>query len=193
MSVYQGQVRKHFLSPRNIGEVAEADAVGDVGSLQCGSVVRFTLRIDPASQRITEAKFKAAGCGVLVACASFLTERLQELTIGEAARLSEEDLINAIGVVEPAKRQCITLCVEALYEAALDYRSKTLEEWTGEEALICTCFGISEKTIEREISTRSLNSIEQVTRACNAGAGCRSCHPLIEDILDDYWRTKSTL
>ena len=71
----------------------------------------------------------------------------------------------------------------------MHYRQTTLEEWAGEEVLICTCFGVSEKTIERVIQTCSLHTVKEVTRACNAGGGCGSCHPLIEDILEGYWRS----
>jgi NifU-like protein len=111
------------------------------------------------------------------------------MVVGEAARLSESEIAEKFGGVPQDRLHCVALCCEALHEAAVQYRQTTLEEWTGEEALICTCFGVSEKSIERVIHTGSLHTTEQVTRACNAGGGCGSCHPLIEDILEDYWRT----
>ncbi len=69
------------------------------------------------------------------------------------------------------------------------YSDSVRDEWSGDEALICTCFGVSERTIEQQIQTGGLRTISEITKACNAGAGCRSCYSLIEDILDDYWRT----
>ena len=189
MSYYSGQIEDHFFNPRNVGELEEADAVGDVCSLTCGAIVRLSLRIEPSSQMINEAKFKAIGCRALIASASRLTEVVKGMIIGEAARLTESEIAEMIGGAPPEKRPCVALCQEALHAAAVHYRKVTLEEWTGEEALICTCFGVSEKSIERMIRTRSLQTIEQVTKACNAGGGCRSCHPLIEDLLEDYWRT----
>jgi NifU-like protein len=122
-----------------------------------------------------------------------LTEIIKGMVIGEAARLSEKEIAEDFGgcVVPQNRKHCVALCREALHEAAVHYRRTTLEEWAGEEALICTCFGVSERSIERVIHTRSLRTIEQVTGACNAGGGCGSCHPLIEDILEDYWRTES--
>jgi NifU-like protein len=192
MPYYPDRINDHFFDPRNVGKVESEDAFGDTGSLICGAVVRLSLKIDAASHRIAEAKFKAAGCGFLIASASLLTEVIKGMVVGEAARLSEQEIAEKFGagVVVPKDRaQCVALCCEALHEAAVHYRRTTLAEWTGEEALICTCFGVSERSIERVIHTRSLQTIEQVTRACNAGGGCGSCHPLIEDILEDYWRT----
>ena len=191
MPYYPARINDHFFNPRNVGVLESEDAYGDTGSLICGAVLRLSLKIDATSQRITEAKFKAVGCGFLIATASLLTEMLTGMVVGEAAHLSESEIAEKFGaeVVPPDRLHCVALCREALHEAAAHYRHTTLEEWTGEEALICTCFGVSERSIERVIRTRSLRTIEQVTGACNAGGGCGSCHPLIEDILEDYWRT----
>lgn len=194
MSYYSGPVREHFLHPRNVGEVSDAAALGDTGSLVCGAALRLSLQMDADSLAIADAKFKAAGCGYLIAAASVLTEILKGRAIAEAATLAEsaalekviaERLVN----VPPERAHCLALCREALGLALDHYHDAAREEWNGEEALICTCFGVSEKTIEQAIHTRALRTIEQVTRACNAGGGCHSCHPLIEDILEDYWRT----
>jgi NifU-like protein len=189
MSYYPDRIQDHFLRPRNVGEVDDEAAFGDTGSLICGAVVRLSLKIDDASHRITEAKFKAVGCGFLIATASFLTEIITGMLVGEAAHLNESEIAGKLGVAQPDRLQCVALCCDALYEAAVHYRRTRLEEWMGEEALICTCFGVSERSIERAIAARSLRTVQQVTRACNAGGGCGSCHPLIEDILEDYWRT----
>ena len=190
MPYYPDHINDHFFNPRNVGEVESEDAFGDTGSLICGAVVRLSLKIDAASHRITEARHRTVGCGFLIASASLLTEIIKGMVVGEAARLNESEIAEKFGGVPQDRMQCVALCCDALHDAAVRYRQTTLEEWTGEEALICTCFGVSEKSIERVIHTRSLHTIEQVTRACNAGGGCGSCHPLIEDILEDYWRTE---
>ncbi|HYO91576.1 MAG TPA: (2Fe-2S)-binding protein, partial [Pyrinomonadaceae bacterium] len=80
------------------------------------------------------------------------------------------------------------LCAEALREAVARYSQRVRDEWTGEEALICTCFGISEKRIEQMIADKRLHTVREVTTACNAGGGCQSCRPLIEEILEEHWR-----
>lgn len=196
MSYYSGRVGEHFLRPRNVGEVEQTAAVGDAGSFSCGAVLRLTLEMDAATRAITDAKFKAAGCGYLIAAASVLTETIRVAAISEAATLAENSslekaIIEHLSDVPPDKLQCVALCREALLAALANYHNATREEWTGEEALICTCFGVSEKSIERTIRTQRLHTIKEVTKACNAGGGCHSCHPLIEDILEDYWRTEA--
>ena len=190
MSFYPEHVREHFLNPRNVGEISGAEAAGNAGSFVCGALLRFTLQVDSATQRIADAKFKATGCGYLIASASLTTELIRGMKMGEAAALNEDEIMRELGCVPPYKSHCIALCREALHAAAVNYRQTTLEEWTGEEALICTCFGVSEGRIETIIQSNSLRTVEQVTRACHAGAGCGSCQPLIQDILDDYWRIK---
>lgn len=195
MSYYPAHVSEHFLRPRNVGEVRETAAVGDTGSLLCGAALRLSLQIDADSRKIADAKFKAAGCGFLIAAASLLTETINGADIYEAVSLSENsalanDVIERLGDVPPERAHCVALCLEALRLALDNYHSATREEWHGEEALICTCFGVSEKSIERAIHTSSLRTVREVTRACNAGGGCHSCHPLIEDILEDYWRSE---
>jgi NifU-like protein len=191
MSFYPSQIQEHFDEPRNVGEMESADATGEAGSLLCGAVLRLALKIDPARQTIADAKFKVLGCGFLIACASALTETVKELPLSKAAVLSEAAITGWFGSLPIDRMHCAALCREALHLALADYHSARQEEWIGDEALICTCFGVSETSIERAIQQRSLRTIEQVTRACNAGGGCGSCRLLIEDILDDYWRTRN--
>lgn len=189
MPYYPERINDHFLKPRNVGEVTEADAVGEAGSLICGAILRLSLKIDAEELRITEAKFKAVGCGFLIASASVLTETIRELAISRAALLPENAFTDWFGELPSDREHCAALCREALHAALANYHNATREEWAGDEALICTCFSVSEKTIEQVIQARSLHTVKEVTRACHAGGGCRSCHPLILDILEDYWRT----
>ena len=190
MNSYSGLAKEHFFNPRNVGDVAGGIA-GRAGSVACGGALRISLRIDE-SQRIAEAKFKAAGCGFLVASSSFMTEQIKGKTTGEAAALAQSPALAIgewLGGLPLEKAHCAALACEALLSAITHYSNSVRDEWSGDEALICTCFGVSEKTIEREIQTRGLRTIADVTKACNAGAGCRSCYSLIEDILDDCSRS----
>jgi NifU-like protein len=187
MPDYSDQVREHFLHPLNVSEVDEAAAIGDTGSPECGAIIRLALKIETPRQQITAAKFKATGCPFLIAAASITTEIVKGLSMGEAASLSELEISAYLGEVPSSKMHCLALCREALRAAAIYYHQATLEEWTGEEALICTCFGVSERTIEQAIHEGLLVSRDEVTRACNAGGGCGSCRPLIEEMLEDYW------
>ena len=178
-----------FFNPKNVGDVSEPSFTGRSASFQCGATLRISLQIDE-SQRIVEARFRAAGCSVMVASATLLTDLVQGLTTGEAANAGQHiELIKSqLGPVETGRTDCLQLAADALLAAIREYSDSIRDSWEGEQALICTCFGVSEKTIEREIQANGLRTVAEVTRACNAGAGCRSCYPLIEEILDDCRR-----
>jgi NifU-like protein len=186
MASNSGAVSEQFFNPRNVGEAGEPRFIGRSGSFQCGAVLRVSLHIDE-SQRITEAKFKAAGCSVLVAAASLLIDEVIGKTTGEAAAAAQrlDQLAEKLGAVPADRNECVLLACEALVSAIRSYSDSARDEWEGDEALICTCFCVSERTIEREIQENRLRTIAQVTAACSAGGGCRSCYPLIEDILEE--------
>jgi NifU-like protein len=164
------QLCDHFFNPRNVGDAGEPGFTGRAASLSCGAHVRFSIQVDE-EHRISQAKFRAAGCNVLIAAASMLTEQVTGLTTAEAARIGTE------------ATSCVALARDALLDAIREYSNAARDDWAGDEALICTCFFVSERTIQREIQTRGLTTVADVTRACNAGGGCGSCHQLIQEIL----------
>jgi NifU-like protein len=144
--------------------------------------VQFSIQVDEAHS-ISQARFRAAGCDVLVAAASLLTEQVQGTTTANAAAVGQEkaSLIQQMGT---ANVQCVELASNALLDAIREYSNAAREDWAGDEALICTCFFVSERTIEREVQIRGLTTVAEVTRSCNAGGGCGSCHQLIQEILE---------
>ncbi|HXM35697.1 MAG TPA: iron-sulfur cluster assembly scaffold protein [Pyrinomonadaceae bacterium] len=192
MHRYSGLAKEHFLNPRNVGDVTGLSVIGRAGSFTCGAAVRVSLRIDE-TQRIADAGFRAAGCGFLVASASFLTEQIKGKTTGEAAALAQSPATavrECLGDLPADRNHCAALACQAVIAAIKSYSDSARDEWSGDEALICTCFCVSERTIEDAIEQQKLRTIAEVTKACNAGAGCRSCYSLIEDILDDCHRSK---
>ena len=130
---------------------------------------------------MSQARFRAAGCTVLVASASLLTEQVIGKTTAEAALV---DLSAHLAGLEPGREHCPKLACDALLAAIREFSDAARDDWAGDEALICTCFFVSERTIEREIVSRGLQTVAEVTRVCNAGGGCGSCHQLIQEILD---------
>jgi NifU-like protein len=97
------------------------------------------------------------------------------LTTAEAATIGHD--------AEGVDLRCARLAREALLDAIVDFSNAARDDWAGDEALICTCFFVSERTIEREIQAHGLTTVAEVTKACNAGGGCGSCHQLIQEIL----------
>ncbi len=174
-------ISNHFFNPHNVGDLSEPTAIGHAGSFTCGATIRFSLSVD-ASQRIRQAKFKAAGCTTLVAAASVLTDAIQGLTTAEAAETTHrpQQWLKALyDETHPDRFRCIALACNASLAAIANYSDAMRSEWEGDDALICTCFCVSERTIENEIAL-GLETVQEVTRACSAGAGCGSCHPLIQ-------------
>jgi NifU-like protein len=173
-----------FFKPQHVGEAIEPNFLGRAASFRCGAILRISLHVDE-SQRIVQAKFKAAGCSVLVASSSLLVDRVIGRTTAEAAAIAQdlEELAERLGEIPAGRSECVLLACEALVAAIRNYSDSARSEWEGDEALICTCFCVSERTIEREIREKQLQTIAEVTAACSAGGGCRSCYPLIEDIL----------
>ena len=133
--------------------------------------MRFSIQVDEA-QRLSQVKFRAAGCNVLIAVASMLTEQVTGLTTAEAATFGSE------------ATSCAALARDALLDAICEYSDAARDDWAGDEALICTCFFVSERTIENEVAANGLTTVAEVTRVCNAGGGCGSCHQLIQEILE---------
>jgi NifU-like protein len=170
------EAEDHFFNPRNVGDANEPRFVGRSASLTCGAHVRFSIQVDEG-HAISQARFRAAGCSDMVAAASLLTERVTGLSTAEAAEITQH------GALEGVDPRCAALACDALLDAIRDFSNAARDDWAGDEALICTCFFVSERTIEREIQARGLTTVAEVTKACNAGGGCGSCHQLIQEIL----------
>ena len=170
----------HFLNPRNVGDASEPSFAGRAVSFVCGASARLSIQIDEL-QNISQAKFKAAGCEVLVGVLSVLTERVRGMATAEAAAIAQSpgELVD----VSEDRHHCVQLACDALLSAVRKFSDAARSEWNGDEALICTCFFVSEQTIEREIQTKGLTTVREVTAACNAGGGCGSCQPLIVELL----------
>ncbi len=177
-------VEDHFFQPCNVGDASEPSFVGRAASMRCGAAVRVSIQIDE-QHRILDAKFKAAGCSFLVSSLSMLTERVKGLAPADAAVIAHAPL-DFVENVEDLS--CAKLGCDALVAAIQKYSDAVRHEWNGDEALICTCFCVSERVIETEIAEKGLSTISEVIRACNAGGGCGSCHPLIEEMLNAVGR-----
>jgi NifU-like protein len=177
-------LREHFLNPKNVGIAGEPSFTGRSGSFVCGATAHLSIQIDE-SHNISAVKFKAAGCEVLVAVLSILTQRINGQSSAEAALIGQApDVLIEEFEIAVDKKHCVQLACESLVAAIRAYSEAARIEWNGDEALICTCFFVSEKTIEREIKLGNLTTVREVTNACNAGGGCGSCQPLIVEILE---------
>jgi NifU-like protein len=188
VSFYPPEISERFHRPRHPGRAAGANAGGVDASFSCGSIVRFSLYIDGESKEILAAKFTTNGCGYMAAAADLLAEKVTGRRLVELHGLHDEVIIgwikDELGDFPLSRGDCMNACIASLHNALADFRARRIEEWQGEKALICTCFGVSEETIEAVIISQALHTVDEVTDACNAGGGCGSCQPLIQEILD---------
>jgi len=180
---YTDKVRDHFFNPRNVGEIEDADGVGEVGSLACGDALRLTFKLDK-SGRIVDARFKTFGCASAIASSSVLTELIKGKTLDEAMKVTNRDIADYLGGLPEQKMHCSVMGREAL-EAAIDnYRGGAGKKRELQGNIVCTCFGVTDTEIERVIRENGLVTVEQVTNYCKAGGGCGGCKGEIEKIIE---------
>ena len=178
---YTDKVKEHLLSPRNVGVIENADGVGEVGSLACGDALTLYFKMD-GEGRIADAKFQTFGCASAIASSSALTELIIGKTLEEAAKITNEDIAAYLGDLPKEKMHCSVMGQEALEKAIAQYRGETAREVEGN--IVCECFGITDREIEKTVRDHRLTSIEDVTGYLKAGGGCGNCHDKIQQIMD---------
>jgi NifU-like protein len=180
---YTDKVMDHFLNPRNVGFIEDADGVGEVGSLACGDALTLTFKLD-GQGRIADVKFKTFGCASAVASSSVLTEIIKGKTLEEAEAVSNQDIARELGGLPEQKMHCSVMGQEALAAAISHYRDKGKPAHAKHGTIVCTCFGVTDEEIRKVISENDLTTVEQVTNYCKAGGGCGGCHGEIRRIIE---------
>ncbi|HLR20472.1 MAG TPA: Fe-S cluster assembly scaffold protein NifU [Tissierellaceae bacterium] len=120
--MYSEKVIDHFTNPRNVGEMENADGIGEVGNVKCGDIMRMYLKIN--DNIIEDIKFMTYGCGSAIASSSMATELVKGMTIEEAMNLNNREVIEALGGLPPVKIHCSVLAEQAIKAALLDYSEK---------------------------------------------------------------------
>lgn len=121
-TLYNETVMEHFMNPRNMGDLKDADGVGEVGAAACGDIMKISLRIKDG--KIEDARFKTFGCGSAIASSSMATELIKGRSINEAMNFSNQEVVDALGGLPPVKIHCSVLAEEALKAALEDYLKK---------------------------------------------------------------------
>ena len=119
--MYSEKVMEHFQNPRNVGEIEEADGVGEIGNPVCGDIMKLYIKVK--DDRIIEAKFKTFGCGAAIATSSMVTELVKGKTLEEAEKISRNTVAEALDGLPPIKMHCSNLAADALHKAIEDYKS----------------------------------------------------------------------
>ena len=119
MALYTETVMDHFMHPRNVGEIADADGVGEVGNAKCGDIMKMYLKIK--DDRIEDVKFETFGCGSAIASSSMATELIKGKTIEEALAVTNKQVVDALGGLPAYKLHCSVLAEESIKAAVKDY------------------------------------------------------------------------
>jgi nitrogen fixation protein NifU and related proteins len=128
---YSEKVMDHFMNPRNMGEIKDADAVGTVGNPACGDVMRLYLKVK--DDKVLDAKFKTFGCGAAIATSSMATEMIKGKTVDESLRITNEAVAEALDGLPPNKMHCSVLAQEAIEAAIKNYKEKSGKEQTSDK------------------------------------------------------------
>lgn len=201
MNAVNGAKESHF------GEIADADGIGEHGSISCGDAMRFFFKVkkadDPVNDVITEAKYSTFGCTSAIASSEALCAIIEQgqYTPIQALKIRNEDIVKFLEGLPSQKIHCSVMGAEALEAAVADWAQKRgvdlealgikLESKENEESrLVCKCFNVTEAEIRRKIVELNLHTLEDVVGALKAGGACGACQHApggIQDLLDERW------
>ncbi len=181
MGDYIDKVKEHFLHARNEGELEDANAIGETGSLSCGDALKLYLKVNE-NERIIEASFMTFGCASAVASSSALTEIIKGMTLNEAAKITNDDISDYLGGLPKAKMHCSVMGQSALKKAIADFRGIQILAKPGE--MVCECFDVTDLEIIDAVKANGLETTDDVTDYLKAGGGCGNCLERIEEIIE---------
>ena len=120
--MYSEKVMEHFQNPRNVGEIKDADGIGEIGNPVCGDIMKLYIKVK--DNQILDAKFQTFGCGAAIATSSMVTELVKGKTLEEAEKISRDTVAEALDGLPPIKMHCSNLAADALHKAIEDYRNR---------------------------------------------------------------------
>ncbi len=126
--MYNEKVVDHFSNPCNVGELTDADSIGESGSFKCGDTMKIFIKVEDG--RIENIKFQTYGCGAAIASSSMLTEMVKGKTLDEAMHITNQNVADELGGLPPLKLHCSNLAADALHNAIADYRRRLEPDYT---------------------------------------------------------------
>jgi NifU-like protein len=188
--MYSDKTIDYFQHPRNMGELPDANAMGEVGNPVCGDIMKMWLKIDK-NGIITDAKFKTFGCASAIASSSIATEMIIGKHYNDARKVSNQEIADALGGLPEHKIHCSVLASEAIGQAIDNYLGiKPVKAEEGD--FICKCKKISKDKIEEAIQhgAYTVKMIAEATGATTGECGGVRCTPELEKILAKYTHSK---
>lgn len=192
--VYSDTVKEHFTNPQNILEdekAYQADGKGYVGNPACGDMMLVVIKVDEASQRIIECKWKTYGCASAIASTSMMSVMLTEnggMSLDDAYALTPQKILERLGSLPKNKIHCSVLGDRALRDAIEDYyrRSGQIDKIRKEEAtVVCECIGVTDHDIEDAV-LEGADTYERLQELTKVGTGCGRCKTKVEGLLNKF-------
>lgn len=181
---YSKKVQDYFVHPHNAGPLADANAIGEVGSIACGDALKLYLKINDQGV-IEKASFETFGCASAIASSSVLTDMVIGMKVDDALKITNADVAKALDGLPREKRHCSVMGQEALEAAIRQWKGEPAMPRTQEEGkLVCKCFNVTDQTIIRAIRENHLKTVDDVTAFTKAGGGCGECRDEIAEILE---------
>lgn len=186
MSIYPAKIAE--IIAKKSQDTIVNNGEGRAVSFECGSMVVIWLQIDTVTKTIDEIEFSSNGCGYMLAAAQSLADEFKGRNLKDLHGADSDEISGVIesrtGELPVLRRQCLDTAIEAFRNAVADHRKRVVEEFRGEVALICSCFGIGEDRIIDVIRETDAVDPNDVANVCNAGNGCGSCRMLIQELID---------
>ena len=181
---YSKKVQDYFVHPHNAGPLADANAIGEVGSIACGDALKLYLKINDQGV-IEKASFETFGCASAIASSSVLTDMVIGMKVDDALKITNADIAKALDGLPREKMHCSVMGQEALEAAIRQWKGEPAMPRTQEEGkLVCKCFNVTDQTIIRAIRENHLKTVDDVTAFTKAGGGCGECRVEIAEILE---------
>ena len=181
---YSKKVQNYFVHPHNAGPLADANAIGEVGSIACGDALKLYLKINDQGV-IEKASFETFGCASAIASSSVLTDMVIGMKVDDALKITNADIAKALDGLPREKMHCSVMGQEALEAAIRQWKGEPAMPRTQEEGkLVCKCFNVTDQTIIRAIRENHLKTVDDVTAFTKAGGGCGECRDEIAEILE---------
>lgn len=177
-------MQDYFVHPHNAGPLADANAIGEVGSIACGDALKLYLKINDQGV-IEKASFETFGCASAIASSSVLTDMVIGMKVDDALKITNADIAKALDGLPREKMHCSVMGQEALEAAIRQWKGEPAMPRTQEEGkLVCKCFNVTDQTIIRAIRENHLKTVDDVTAFTKAGGGCGECRDEIAEILE---------
>lgn len=181
---YSKKVQDYFVHPHNAGPLADANAIGEVGSIACGDALKLYLKINDQGV-IEKASFETFGCASAIASSSVLTDMVIGMKVDDALKITNADIAKALDGLPREKMHCSVMGQEALEAAIRQWKGEPAMPRAQEEGkLVCKCFNVTDQTIIRAIRENHLKTVDDVTAFTKAGGGCGECRDEIAKILE---------